>query len=879
MKRWIAIWAGISALLVLGLLGRLEAIKRLVNDAGETLAARDGDGLYRSLIDIDLLRRTGDTLTLAPADVELAEIAEAQRRGMAPPAQDAAWWRRHELLQAVYGGRDGDGRDVLRQVALWSASRGFVAVRDNRGGPPAAMPLLPGDRPNQWQVEDGWQRPVKVAATPVPVAFAFAGGKRPRGGMGDWRAVLAPAGEVLALTSEITLADLASVHIEVIGRLLPAESLALNKAVVEWRCRTAPCSEANAEAASITFPNLSPGRHRIRLKVKPVSSQGVAVPGLKLMDAALQSASGAMLASAPPEWRSERPVLVRRAQVDDSSATIQTADGIVLWENGRPTQKAAALGLLPVVGVDSGHWAFLGGQIERARVKHGRVTVTLTINSRAQSAAQQALQETIAAKFGNRADDAPFRDQRRAAIIVLSPDDGAVLAVAQYPPVSDGLSVWDHANLAMGDPDRDDLAPRGWAAIGSASVPGSVFKIVVDLAALQQASERPEIAAMVSGCAPDARGWLSCLGMPKTQERYRARGQTCLKGKACGMGNFPLAEGRLENFADSLKTPYRSALCHGGPVASTPKIDMAIAIRDSSNVYHSHLAVTMDRQIADKYDRLAERRREMRPELLPDLDVRRSALLSTAAMLGLFDRDLDLAGPARAWLGGVGFDRLRAEPARSDLMMLGDPTAKAQRSGGAIDTLLQSAVGQQITVSPLSMARVAAVVRSNRLLPQPHLIAAWNDQTVATESGKRLSFDIEPVRLGMKLVPETGTAHEAHGGEDPPAVSRLAAVDTLAARLRAARCHLSGKTGSSDIPKRQGSPKATTGWYIGFAEPQAFAVLGEGSPSWSAPVAWACVITHVHGSKSRTGGTTCAPAIATMLDIMARPENSSGNSF
>ncbi|MEZ4526949.1 MAG: penicillin-binding transpeptidase domain-containing protein [Desulfobacterales bacterium] len=106
------------------------------------------------------------------------------------------------------------------------------------------------------------------------------------------------------------------------------------------------------------------------------------------------------------------------------------------------------------------------------------------------------------------------------------------------------------------------------------------------------------------------------------------------------------------------------------------------------------------------------------------------------------------------------------------------------------------------------------------------------------ESRKLETADLSLLREGMKAVPQIGgTAGETF--KNYPEI----------------RDNVSGKTGTANIGEQR---DYFTVWFTGWNEKLT------GNPDIP-PLAFACMITHAHGSGKDTGGSAAAPVIAEML--------------
>src|ERR1700679_15752 len=84
----------------------------------------------------------------------------------------------------------------------------------------------------------------------------------------------------------------------------------------------------------------------------------------------------------------------------------------------------------------------------------------------------------------------------RASMVVMDAESGSILAVAQYPTVPEKLNGFDFAALAAGNPAKNPMRPAAWTP---ETVPGSSFKLAVDLTALRVSADNPDVQKMIAG--------------------------------------------------------------------------------------------------------------------------------------------------------------------------------------------------------------------------------------------------------------------------------------------------------------------------------------------------------------------------------------------
>ncbi len=877
-------WFAMASTAIVGLTARVTHVATFVVSPSEPSSPLLEDAeLFERLKATRLIAADPVTgrIDLPARDLALFELAFAAANGRPAPLGNRTWREKQQLIEALY--RTPNGTAVRRQVARWNSTRHAVAVRDDRPSavrPVGAAGIGPGVLPQgrtavQWRVADTAGRPVPPSRLPVPERYGFIAPML-RIGMGDWHQ-FHPGTGIVHLMSTVTLSQtLEQLRIQVLGRLDLALSSLPGRPHVEWRCPRTPCGQANATGAEILVSSLPPGAHSMRLAVAPNTAAHLPVPDLAVA-----------VHGTDVIWTGTE----RRAPAwAHANVTLSTADGHLLWQGANGlTDLAVTAGLLPIIGTGPIDRRSMIGAVARRPDRKTPASLRLTIHSRVQEAAQNALDAGLQRAFGQ---EDPYRDLRRASIVVLDPDSGAILAAARSPRLPGPIHAWDLAAGRRGDPIRDPQTATAWHGVNTDNTPGSVFKLVTAFAALLAAERDTTLAAMLDGCQPDHAGRLICAGLDAADFSYGMPGQH--------------RRDTISNFEDkplrhSLRKAHRSPTC-GGSARPAHSFGLDEALRDSVNIWFVKLAERLDLETALSYDKAARRRRLPEglagadhatrqlalADRLPDLG--ETHLLSTARLLGLLDTQADLAGTAR--------HRLETQPRRTragfilvpdaaelELAHLTDPAARRQRPAGAVDTLAQTAIGQRIRISPLQAARLVAAIATGTL-PSPYLIGDWNGEGVSSPKGPPLPAQaVAHLRDAMKLVPETGTARGAFS-------------KSLALRLAA--CHVYGKTGTGQsgrpntaAPSDSDAPgHLTSAWFVGWAKAEAFHALVRGrsiagaasvaanggstllpGPTrsrFAQPLAFACMVSHGYESH-HTGGAVCGRIMADMLDQLAQP--------
>lgn len=840
---FIWLWALGSGALIFGVDERLRALS--APQAVATLkdgAAPEDSRLFNRLQELGMLATDAEGRLAAPSpDWALMELQKAAAAGAPSPAADAGWAEKREAVRAYYG--SANGRQLRLHAALWNRSLHPVAVRDDsavKSGVPAVWSAATAD--------SGAVEPLPLSVPGHHHFFAATAGP----GMSEWKVFGAGRPSPIVLFARFSPPYPAEgLTVQVLGDV---DLLSLPPG---WRsqgdCAAGPCVGHVLRSP----PDLN-GETELRLTVRPVRR-----------DARWATAGALRIgkrADGTPEW------LPKRQDADGGGGLAYTevasADGTPLvGGDGGPTAQAAALGMLPVVGLGVADPRGVAGQA--ARRKGGEMTaeVGLTIDAAVQAAAVAALGEALAQPFALESKGAkgkppsdPFIHLRRAALTVIDPDTGAIVAAASWPPPPVGLDLWSVNAFSHRNPAADPFTPIGWQAVDSERAPGSTFKLATGLALAAAEAELPQIKAFVKGCAPLADGFFPCLGFGAGSTGYAIPPQ----GPKKQVRNFLIPGYGYQKAGDSLGASKleRAPACVGGARIASRSLGEAQAVRDSLNSYFVRAAELMDAVDARRYDH--EMRRISPGAPFPSLPKLR--LADTIQSLG-FAETVDLAGTARVKLGkleSTGMTALTMAPAQADILDLlsrpaDHPDRVKWREIGAVDVISRTAIGQQIFPTPLQMARVAATVR-NGAVPFPHLIQTWNGETMAPPPPRTLPpGDRGPIIDGMKMVAETGTAagKKAFGRWDGTPAEQ-------------AKCHVFGKTGTSEVAVKGKQPH-TTAWFVGWTEPEALAAAGGGAAAWKRPLAFSCMVTHGVGDR-RTGGSVCAPIVADFVERLARGE-------
>lgn len=769
--------------------------------------------LFRTLLEENLIRPVTADNRLDVVMPDAALVRRAAIEQMPDPSEaaleEADRLERH--VKTLY--HTPPGNAVLGQVRLWNETRRLAAVRDNR-------PANSQEPPNLWRAVEPENSEWRHARTHgrVPESFGYVTRGMLLPGFSDWLAAFSIDAPV-DFTTTVALENAASLMIQVIGRPDMAHTAPRPDKITPC-CPPGlkTCTQKDADAFILQYA-FRAGNHPIKLRVTPAVNAERRVGGINIEKT-----------DTPPGfvWRRTPPTIVAG---DRRSIRILTADGTALTDSsGKPTAACKELGLAPLTGFGDSTPFSLWGMLARAWFPPETTRVRLTIDADLQTAALKALENRISTLFGN--DD--YARFRRGAVVILDADTGAILAAATHPQPPDGVHPWDLAAFARVYPVDNPMLMRGWQGLDEHFTPGSTFKPVVALAAMDASVADPGLADYLRGFSQSTFAARSGLALDCAS--YDPLKETCSKpgdAQAKTIDNFegiPVGRAFAKNPAD--KWPARLGLRQ--------------AVRDSINVWFVRLGLLLDGNAAHTFDGAMESlQKGMRPPDRPDFQ-----LVRTARKLGFGEPPPDLAAgapegvrlPRRPPATGREGDMLFGHPGKLDLM---NPKATPLTW-----VLAQNAIGQGVTASPLQMAKVAAAIR-NGAVRQPVLIAEWGADPARWPTPEPLGLDetlLSELRTGMGAVPVTGTAASAFGKH--PDQRRIF-----------------GKTGTANVATAQGGrlirqKRFFTTWFTGWYEP---------AQNGRRPLAFACMITHAHGEK-HTGGAVAAPVMAEILQAMNASE-------
>jgi hypothetical protein len=467
-------------------------------------------------------------------------------------------------------------------------------------------------------------------------------------------------------------------------------------------------------------------------------------------------------------------------------------------QDGDITDDAFAAGLAPIVGLNTEDVGALAMALNRVPQK-----VVLSIDLARQRIVNEILQRKLR--------EAGPKGQR-AAVILLDLDDtpgsppGQILAAASVPGLSEVYNIWDLQATLEFKPAQSPLLERAWRAPDARSTPGSTFKLVTSLAAIEYAlgnSSNDRFRRLLTGMpAEEVKRILQVQPNPDRRERDAllvrvGDGDPCPPGTGCRAIMNASQEPRLETA--NLSNP--ESQCSPGAAPAARQIGICEALITSSNLYFGGLARLVDEP---KVMLPGSTTRERRDRIL-DL-----------AMVEMARRFVDDKN-SMSLLEGVpevvrrGAYRLWADPLRvaaEDAVPVG--ATRRYR-------VLLSGFGQAVSASPLAMATIYGSVAAGYVIRPRLTVSADADRhprapflTQGTAEEQQRLMDIVRRGLSGVVFARAGTAHNS-----------MPARDHFTGRLFA-------KTGTAQVGGD--SVNGYTVWLAGWVNPASPGGSGQAPP-------------------------------------------------
>ncbi|MCK5918854.1 MAG: hypothetical protein KAG34_10525 [Cocleimonas sp.] len=728
------------------------------------------------------------------------------------------------------------GKAVQNQVKFWNHSRLFAAVRDN-------LPTRNKKTESRWRVRNQWDEN-PASSDWVPLSYGYVNGGRLRTGFNNWLSVA----DAMPLHYQATVTGRRTLRIQVIGqpdlrqlkgqKTLYACYPAKDKQPSEKETGKKPktgCFKvsraSNDASAYVIVLRLGPGTHKLNFSVTPAVNTEKRIDGIPIyIDKNQQYAWEAVHEYHRNPVVSDDLQYRFKLMTKDGKSLINTLDVT-------PNNFTRNNGLVPLVGYEKSDRYALTGLLSRSNLPHDNTEVHLTLDSRLQQIAQKNLQEEIP-RMGK---DPTHASQRRAAVVLMNPQTGAILAAANYPNPPQGIHYWDRISYSRLYPNRDPFGVNAWQGLDNNNAPGSTFKTVTAMAAMQAADEgRDDLKSMIKGLSP--KQFQKLTGLHISSYSYQPDPvTTSLVSNAYKETLAHALPYKVKNKQGKMVWIYPALRLGGGgdcPNRAVASKDLGVreAIKKSLNVWFARLGVMMDSdnlETGGKDTSLAKMARLLGFGSIVSLASDTLPLKRIAGGLGRGD-------VLNGFAGSLALDDRRL--IKTELKNLAENRI---RHSTALQRLTQNSFGQGVATTPMQMALVAASIATGKI-PQPYLIDKWDNKTQEPIEPRPLKLSlINYLRQGMKAVPEVGTAKHAFN-----------------LYYKQGRCRSYGKTGTAQLSGRGKRNRATynTAWFVGWHEDK------KGKPD----VSYACMVTRAYAKGKRSGGSVCAPIIARILRDMEK---------
>ena len=534
----------------------------------------------------------------------------------------------------------------------------------------------------------------------------------------------------------------------------------------------------------------------------------------------------------------------RTSQPSEPNLTLKAADGTLLAETVRdPTDGRARvtvrpetidLGLLPVVGIGGGDFLSLVGQLGAKSRSGTPLDVSLTIDPALQRIVKEEVEQRLVRSAGQR-NEVPasglFDARRRAVIVLIDMDQspGDILAIASWPSLGRGerLADWDLRALESWNPPDSPLAALGWAQNNFLTVPGSSFKPITALAALQKA---------IDG---DTAVRQAIIGYTSEAELQRGMSLRFADVEYQPSPPHPLT---IRNFQGNNRArgnvgqAFRSPASTGCPaIGGGPQIGLCEALLKSNNVWFARLSDMTDIAALNRVPR-GQRATEINMAQI----VRR---LYPPTPFPLVDiADVRLTPGSRAHGTPIVLDSIVAQVRQLNPRI----------------TLAFNGIGQQVQTTPTSLATIYAGIGTGHVV-RPRIVSGprppLGELILRNVDEQTQDQWLRYLRAGLKAVvgsPE-GTAFSAF--RNSPDLHPFLFAKTGTATVQ-----------DNDDRRAVASTLGHTVWLAGYYDPRVTGTGARGPSPISRRFAFACMVTHARGG---TGGALCAPAMERVLRRMA----------
>jgi cell division protein FtsI/penicillin-binding protein 2 len=623
------------------------------------------------------------------------------------------------------------------------------------------------------------------------------------------------------------------------------------------------------------------------------------------------------------DWRTASTILRKSTDLGYRVVASDAQTNLVQPDTGIITDQALKLGLAPVVGLGPADVTSLTavlGIMPHSIPETYRLTIDLPLQQQVAHAIDRAsgCGDQVVPTHKHRTAEPCDVPGRQIAVVLMDASDnelsrGEILATASSPELEPGLSFWDLAALEAGAPSHSPIAGMAWRAVDIGATPGSTFKGVTALAAIDHVlkgndgtlhdlllgtmplRDEASLLQLAAGdanshqapsCVEQIGGTLETLHLdygPKDQASYLWLPVPDHDGLdlRC-IGNA--GEGNRESFSTAKVSPAET----GCPASAEKRgIGLCEALITSSNLYFGGLALQVDGPAVMLHPGRGERIDDAPDLALAQMACRLSFGLSFCNQRGHgFDLMRGQLGLMRDQSGRevprlvprLVADPIAVEAARPPRLADGKPDPNAPRRL----EVAEAGFGQSVQATALAMATIYAGIASDHVV-RPRLVPRATDRAEQDRDpleGARL-LDLQPSQLPLyqQLLDEVRHGLAGVAGPHGTAQKAFLCSPLLTEKARnqgAAQDGENGRKCGPALPKWDntvlysktgtavlhpgagpGGKDLSSGWLVGWVEPPA-----SGSDR---RIAFACVVT----PTTEFGANACGPIIRAIFDSAA----------
>ena len=786
-------------------------------------------------------------------------------------------------LEQLYKTRQG--QQIRKQIKGWNKYHYYTAIRDNRPYDNQASHFLftlRGERPNQWQVyqkNKSLLMPASSLNKDLPLSYGFLGYDLMQQ-FNDWRVIAPPRlkkGKIQF--SNIIPALSTTLLIDVIGKIEKIEINGIDKItsipilrLCQHKRFPPKCTKHELTKANrIQFP-ASLKQRKIVISVQPVNHLTEALAkklityhysiekhpkgkkytvkenNLSLRYSTKDKASFYL------QWKDTKPY-IKRLKTAPIDFQIVSADNMTLFKKtsqphsvARITPKALELGLAPIVGIDRYDIQSLAGYLFQQKLTTQQ-NIQLSIQTDYQAIALKYLTEGI----NKLSYPEKYIRQRRGAVIlldggacnsqqILNGDNctdnkiGQILAAATIPMVKTGANIWDVKGVEKWNPALSPLSTHAWSQANVHYFPGSTFKSITALTAIQEAlSGNIKIAQIIAGLSQQKL--FKKLGLKSTDYSLIIKNQA-------GKEDFEIHNFQNEKLSKALKTPLYSGCPKARYKSTSSQLGLCESLMTSINLWFIQIALLIDQQKLLASDQISEK-----------IGIPKDLAFQKMIHHIFPENYFNLTQP-------LGFK----QPHYGRLNMEPIVLALDKKETGHQLNLAQNSIGQAVQVTPLHMAILYASIANGQIITpklfplhensvvKPLLTGHWRKGIhIKSADGLSVKVGLANLHAGLNAVVNGRNIHRK--GKKTWA-GRYAGTASKAFLKNSKKImkYVYGKTGTAatDI-----NHHLLTLWFTGWIDP---------SPKLGLKrrIIFSCMMTHGRSGKD-TGGKICAPIIAKIL--------------